>query len=53
MNILVLYVGSSTLKFQLIDTDGKAIAESRDRCLARGLATCSSATRRSCAARCR
>jgi acetate kinase len=36
MHILVLNVGSSTLKFQLIDTDGAAIAESRDRRLARG-----------------
>ena len=37
MHILVLNVGSSSLKFQLIDTDGAAIAESRDRRLARGL----------------
>ncbi len=36
MIILVLNVGSSSLKFQLIDTDGSAIAESRDRRLARG-----------------
>ena len=36
MNILVLNVGSSSLKFQLIDTDGAAIAESRDRRIARG-----------------
>jgi acetate kinase len=36
MHILVLNVGSSTLKFQLIDTDGAAIAASRDRRLARG-----------------
>jgi acetate kinase len=36
MHILVLNVGSSSLKFQLIDTDGAAIAESRDRRLARG-----------------
>ena len=36
MHILVLNVGSSTLKFQLIDTDGDAIAASRDRRLARG-----------------
>jgi acetate kinase len=36
MNILVLNVGSSSLKFQLIDTDEKSIAESRDRRLARG-----------------
>jgi acetate kinase len=34
--ILVLNVGSSTIKFQLIDTDGAAIAEARDRRLARG-----------------
>ena len=36
MRILVLNAGSSSLKFQLIDTDGAAIAESRDRRLARG-----------------
>jgi acetate kinase len=34
--ILVLNVGSSTIKFQLIDTDGAAIAAARDRRLARG-----------------
>ena len=37
MNILVLNVGSSSLKFRLIDAGEGAIAESRDRCLARGL----------------
>ena len=37
MNILVLNVGSSSLKFQLIDTDGDAIAAARDKRLARGL----------------
>jgi acetate kinase len=31
MNILVLNVGSSTLKFQLVDTDEAKIADSRDR----------------------
>ena len=36
MKILVLNVGSSSLKFQLIDTDGDAIAASRDHRLARG-----------------
>lgn len=36
MNILVLNVGSSSVKFQLIETDGAAIAEGRDRRLARG-----------------
>jgi acetate kinase len=36
MHILVLNVGSSSVKFQLIDTDGPAIAEARDRRLARG-----------------
>ena len=36
MNILVLNVGSSTLKFQLVDTDGTKIRESKDRRLARG-----------------
>ena len=36
MHILVLNVGSSSIKFQLIDTDDTAIAEARDRRLARG-----------------
>lgn len=36
VHILVLNAGSSTLKFQLIDTDGEAIAANRDRRLARG-----------------
>jgi acetate kinase len=36
VHILVLNVGSSSLKFQFIDTDGAAIAESRDRRIARG-----------------
>lgn len=36
MNILVLNVGSSSIKFQLIDTDEASIAEARDRRLARG-----------------
>jgi acetate kinase len=36
VNILVLNVGSSSLKFQLVDTDERAIIESRDRRLARG-----------------
>ena len=36
MHILVLNVGSSTLKFQLIDTDAAAIEKSADRRLARG-----------------
>ncbi|HEX2205028.1 MAG TPA: acetate kinase [Longimicrobium sp.] len=36
MNILVLNVGSSSLKFQLIDTDETRIAENADRRLARG-----------------
>ena len=36
MNILVLNVGSSSIKFQLIDTDDASIAEARDRRLARG-----------------
>ncbi len=36
MHILVLNVGSSTLKFQLIDTDEASIAQARDRRLARG-----------------
>jgi acetate kinase len=36
VNILVLNVGSSTVKFQLIDTDAGAIEAGRDRKLARG-----------------
>ena len=36
MHILVLNVGSSTLKFQLIETDAAAIEKSTDRRLARG-----------------
>jgi acetate kinase len=36
MRILVLNAGSSSIKFQLIDTDGNAIAASSDRRLARG-----------------
>src|SRR5581483_11797526 len=36
MHILVLNVGSSSVKFQLIETDGSAIAENRERRLARG-----------------
>jgi acetate kinase len=36
MKILVLNVGSSSMKFQLVDTDQAAIDESRDRRLARG-----------------
>jgi acetate kinase len=37
VKILVLNVGSSTIKFQLVDTDEAAIAASSDRRLARGL----------------
>jgi acetate kinase len=36
MNILVLNVGSSTLKFQFIDTDEASIAAATDRHIARG-----------------
>ena len=36
MNILVLNVGSSSLKFQLIDTDERCFEENSDRRLARG-----------------
>jgi acetate kinase len=36
VHILVLNVGSSSLKFQFIDTDGAAIAAARDRRIARG-----------------
>lgn len=37
MNILVLNCGSSTVKFQIIETDREAIAADRDRQLAKGL----------------
>jgi acetate kinase len=37
VNILVLNVGSSSLKFQLIDTDDARFAENTDRRLARGV----------------
>ena len=37
MNILVLNCGSSTVKFQVIETDAKRIRADLDRCLARGL----------------
>ncbi|MFL5620133.1 MAG: acetate/propionate family kinase [Gemmatimonadaceae bacterium] len=37
MRILVLNAGSSSLKFQLIETDAAAIADSHDRRLARGV----------------
>jgi len=36
LNILVLNVGSSTLKFQLVDTDEQRLADATDRRLARG-----------------
>lgn len=36
MNVLVLNVGSATLKFQLIRTDGERISANRDERLARG-----------------
>ena len=36
MNILVLNVGSSTVKFQLVQTDAEAMAANADRRLARG-----------------
>ena len=36
MHILVLNVGSSSIRFQLIDTDEAAIANASDRRLARG-----------------
>jgi acetate kinase len=36
MHILVLNVGSSSVKFQLTETDGSAIAAAKDRRLARG-----------------
>jgi acetate kinase len=37
VNVLVLNCGSSTLKFQLIETDSKLIEDDRDRRLARGI----------------
>lgn len=37
MNVLVLNVGSSTLKFQLVQTDSERLAANRDTKLARGL----------------
>ncbi len=37
MNVLVLNCGSSSLKFQIIETDLEMITGDRDRCLARGV----------------
>ncbi|HVZ40543.1 MAG TPA: acetate kinase [Candidatus Kapabacteria bacterium] len=37
MNVLVLNAGSSSLKFQVIDTDLEKIASDADRCIARGV----------------
>jgi acetate kinase len=37
MNVLVLNCGSSSIKFQVIDTDLDAIASNQDRCLVAGL----------------
>lgn len=37
MNILVLNSGSSSIKFQVVQTDQAAIAEDGDRCLAKGM----------------
>src|SRR4051812_20156802 len=37
MNVLVLNAGSSTLKFQLVQTDQERLAENRDARLARGV----------------
>ena len=37
MNVLVLNTGSSSLKFQVIDTDLDAIEKNADRQLARGV----------------
>jgi acetate kinase len=37
MNVLVLNCGSSSVKFQIIDTDADRITQDADRCLARGL----------------
>ncbi|MFA6030493.1 MAG: acetate kinase [Elusimicrobiota bacterium] len=37
MNVLVLNCGSSSLKFQIIQTDDKLVASDSDRCFARGL----------------
>ena len=36
MNILVLNCGSSSLKFQIIDTDAEAVFNDNDRCLVKG-----------------
>ncbi len=36
MNILVLNCGSSSLKFQIIDTDSQALVSNGDRCLVKG-----------------
>ncbi|MBI4349488.1 MAG: acetate kinase [Elusimicrobia bacterium] len=36
MNVLVLNCGSSSVRFQVIETDLERIAQDRDRCLARG-----------------
>ena len=36
MNILVLNCGSSSLKFQIIDTDSDAVVNDTDRCLVKG-----------------
>ena len=37
MKVLVLNCGSSTVKFQLIDTDAELIAKNEDRFLAKGV----------------
>src|SRR3990167_2733234 len=37
MNILVLNSGSSSIKFQVVQTDQAAIAKDGDRCLAKGM----------------
>ncbi|MFA6091844.1 MAG: acetate kinase [Elusimicrobiota bacterium] len=37
MNVLVLNCGSSSVKFQIVQTDDKLISSDADRCLARGL----------------
>ena len=36
MNILVLNSGSSSIKFQVVETDQSLIAQDGDRCLAKG-----------------
>jgi acetate kinase len=45
MNVLVLNCGSSSVKFQIIDTDAELMRRDADRRLARGVLSASAATR--------